>query len=116
LVARIEQELSGMPGIRLAHRYPDTQPSYWMYPVWGPPSLGRRGEISYLEVEFQRMQAARRTSVGVPLPDYVQYVPGSCPRSEESTQGAWTFFVHHSVEDDELAKQIAGFKARVAGA
>ena len=113
LVQRIEDELGGLSGVRLAHVYPETQPNYWMYPVWGPETLGRRGEINYVEVEFQRMQKMRRTSVGVPLPDYVQYVPGSFPGAEESTKGAWSFFVHHSVEDDELDNAINDFRTKV---
>lgn len=110
LVAKVEEELRNTPGVRLAHVYPDTKPNYWQYPVWGPPSLGRQGEINYVEVEYQRMQKMRRTSVGMPLPDYVQYVPGSCPQAEESTKGARSFFVHHSVEDEELDRTIANFK------
>lgn len=116
LVEKIESELRDMPGVRLAHVYPNTQPNYWVYPVWGPEHLGRRGEINYIEVEYQRMQKMRRTSVGIPLPDYVQYRPGICPRAEESTKGAWSFFVHHSVEDDELEKAIQNFKEKVKGA
>ncbi len=113
LVEKIETELCNVPGVRLAYVYPETQPNYWVYPVWGPESLGCRGEINYIEVEYQRMQAMRQTSVGVPLPDYVQYVPGSCPNAEKSTRGAWSFFVHHSVEDDELEKAIHTFKEKV---
>ena len=115
IVEKIETELRNTPGVRLAHVYPDTRPNYWVYPVWGPENLGRRGEINYIEVEYQRMQETRRTSVGVPLPDYVQYQPGMCARAEESTKGAWTFFVHHSVEDDEIEKAIRDFKVRVKG-
>jgi len=110
LVAKIEEELRDTPGVRLAHVYPDTKPNYWQYPLWGPPSLGRQGEINYVEVEYQRMQKTRLTSVGIPLPDYVQYVPGSCPQAEESTKGARSLFVHHSVEDGELDRTIANFK------
>ena len=110
LVAKIQSELRDLQGVRLAHVYPHTQPNYWMYPVWGPAHLGRRGEINYVEQEFQRMQRMRRTSVGVPLPDYVQYRPGLCPRAEESTQGAWHFFVHHSTEDSEIEEAIRAFR------
>jgi dTDP-4-amino-4,6-dideoxygalactose transaminase len=113
LVARIIAELGDTPGVRLAHVYPGTKPNYWIYPVWGPPSLGRRGEINYVEVEYQRMQKLRRTSVGIPLPDYIQYVPGSCPQAEASTEGSWGFFVHHSVEDEELAQAIANFREKL---
>ena len=115
LVEKIKSELRDMPGVRLAHVYPNTQPNYWVYPVWGPEHLGSRGEINYIEVEYQRMQEMRRTSVGVPLPDYVQYRPGICPRAEESTKGAWSFFVHHSVEDDELEGALRNFKEKVKG-
>ena len=113
LVARVQNGLRDTPEVRLAHVYPDTEPSYWMYPVWGPPRLGRRGELNYVEVEFQRMQATRRTSVGVPIPDYVQYRPGICPLAEESTKGAWMFFVHHSTEDAGIDKAVDEFKAKV---
>jgi len=111
LVEKVEQELGDVPGVELAHVYPDTQPNYWFYPLRGPESIGSVGEVNYLEAEYQRMQANRRTSVGVPLPDYVQYVPGCCPKVEESVKGRKNFFVHHSVEDDELAKSIGDFKA-----
>ena len=67
LVEKIETELCNVPGVRLAYVYPETQPNYWVYPVWGPESLGCRGEINYIEIEYQRMQAMRQTSVGVPL-------------------------------------------------
>ena len=116
LVEKIESELRDIQGVRLAHIYPNTQPNYWVYPVWGPEHLGRSGEINYIEVEYQRMQKMRRTSVGVPLPDYVQYQPGICPRAEESTKGAWGLFVHHSVEDNELEESIRNFKEKVKGA
>ena len=109
----LSSELRDVPGVRLAHVYPDTKPNYWLYPLWGPPSLGRRGEINYVEVEFQRMQKTRQTSVGIPLPEYVQYVPGSCPQAEASTQGARAFFVHHSVEDEELERTISDFKGEL---
>ncbi len=113
LVALIERELREQPEIQLAHVYPDTQPNYWVYPVRGPEHLGRRGELNYLEVEYQRMQSLRRTSVGVPLPDYVQYRPGICPLAEASTLGAWSFFVHHSTTEEEMAEAIRAFKAQV---
>jgi len=109
LVATIERELAGLPGVRLAHVYPDTRPNYWLYPVRGPEHLGCRGELNYLEVEYQRMQQTRHTSVGMPLPDYVQYHAGICPLAEASLKGAWSFFVHHSTTDEELAGAIRSF-------
>jgi len=113
LVRRIEDQLRGAPGVQLAHVYPGTQPNYWQYPVRGPAKLGRRGELNYIEAEYQKMQQARRTSVGVPLPDYVQYRPGICPRAEESTLGAWTFFTHHSVEDAAIDQAVAEFRKQL---
>jgi len=113
LVAMVEAQLHGLPDIELAPRIPDTEPNYWLYPVRGPERIGCVGEINYLEPAFQQMQRERRTSLGVPLPDYVQYVPGACPRAEESVKGRHNFFVHHSTEDDELQKMIDGFKARL---
>jgi dTDP-4-amino-4,6-dideoxygalactose transaminase len=114
LVGRIQSALRDRSGVRLAHVYPDTQPNYWIYPVWGPAQVGCIGEINYVEVEFQRMQQTRRTSVGVPLPDYVQYRPGLCPRAEESIRGGCGFFVHHSTEDGEMDEAIRGFLGRAS--
>ncbi len=113
LVNRIEDELRDIPEVRLAHVYPGTQPNYWVYPVWGPRHLGHRGELSYVEVEFRRMQEMRHTSLGIPLPDYVHYRPGICPLAEASTEGSWSFFVHHSTEDAELEDKIRDFKDRL---
>jgi len=110
LVEILEDELRGLPGIQLAHVYPETEPNYWFYPVRGPEKVGCVGEINYLEVEFQRMQENRRTSLGIPLPDYVQYAPGICPCAEESVKGRRNFFVHHSVEIHELQAGIDEFK------
>jgi dTDP-4-amino-4,6-dideoxygalactose transaminase len=116
LVETVKHDLRDMPGVRLAHVYPDTEPSYWQYPVWGPDRLGRRGEINYVEVEYQRMQQMRRTSVGVPLPAHVQYRQGICPHAEESTKGSWHFFVHHSVEIQEIQGAIRAFQEKARNA
>ena len=113
LVGMAEAELKEVPGLEPAHVYPDTQPNYWFYPVRGPESIGNAGEVNYLEVEYQRMQDKRRTSVGVPLPDHVQYAPGICPQAEASVKGRRNLFVHHSAEDDELMQAIMDLKATV---
>lgn len=114
LVEIIEAELAEEPAIELAHVYPDTQPNYWQYCYRGPAALGSTGELNYIEAAYQEMQAKRRTSVGVPLPDYVQYVPGICPRAEQSTRGRRTFFVHHSVEEHEIRKAIDEVKGQLS--
>ena len=82
LVKIIESELRGVPGVELPYVYPDTKPNYWAYGVRVPAPLGTYSEINYLEVVYQQMQKSRRTSVGWPLPDYVQYKPGICPKAE----------------------------------
>jgi len=115
LVGIAEAELREVAGLELAHVYADTQPNYWFYPVRGPESIGSTGEVNYLEVEYQRMQDRRRTSVGVPLPDYVQYVFGICPQAEASVKGRRNLFVHHSAEDDELMQAINDLKAAAGG-
>ena len=113
LVEIIEAELADTPEIRLAHVYPDTVPNYWHYPVWGPPWLGQTGEINYLEVAYQDMEASRRTSVGVPLPDYVHYTPGLCPGAEASVKGCCGLFPHHSIEPDTIRRQAAELKEKL---
>ena len=116
LVEIIEAELTDEPDVELAHRYPDTQPNYWLYPYRAPEQLGSTGELNYAEVAYQQMQAARRTSVGVPLPDHVQYTPGICPQAEASTKGMLTFFVHHSVEPDDIRRSVAEVKSKLKAA
>lgn len=110
LVAMIEDAFREEPRVSLARVYPGTVPNYWQYTITGPDALGWTGELNYLEAEFQRMQAKRRTSVGVPLPDHVQYAPGICPEAEASVRGRRAFFVHHSTEDGEMREQIKGLK------
>ncbi|MBI2298924.1 MAG: DegT/DnrJ/EryC1/StrS family aminotransferase [Armatimonadetes bacterium] len=82
LAAAIEDELRDVPGVDLAYVPDGGEPNYWNYPVRVPVGMGNYGELQYPEVVFQQMQRERRTSLGVPLPDYVQYVPGICPQAE----------------------------------
>ena len=81
-------------------------PNYWFYTIWGPPSLGASGEINYLEVVFQQMQRSRNTSVGTPIPYYVQYSPGLCPNAEKSVIGAYDFITHHGKTVDQIDVEI----------
>lgn len=112
-VAALEAELEGVEEVALAHRYADTQPNYWAYPlrlVAMPAAelsrlclerhdiaLGRYQEVNYLEACYQEMNAARRTSLGCPLPDYVRYDPGTCPKAEDGGLHIVPIGVHHSV-------------------
>lgn len=113
LVAIIEGELRGVAGLELAHVYPNTVPNYWAYAVRVPAPLGTYTEINYLEFEFQRMQQLRRTSVGVPLPDYVQYVPGACPKAEEGARRIRTIGVHHAADPEAIRKSARDIRAAV---
>ena len=113
LVEIIESELEGVPGIELAYRYPDTVPNYWNYPVRVPAELGSYSEINYLEFEFQKMQETRRTSVSYPLPDYVQYRPGICPKAEEASKCFAGLGVHHSMDHEDVRAAAVNFRKRV---
>ena len=114
LVAVIEDELGDVPGIELAHVYPDTQPNYWLYPVRVPAPLGNYAEINYLEHVFQTMQQERRTSLGIPLPDYVQYVPGACPNAEAAAERFRSINVHHSQEPETIREAAQAIREDVA--
>ena len=116
VVAAFEAELQGVKGVGLAHRYPDTEPNYWAYPLRAVAmsaaelarlvqerkgvGLGRYQEVNYLEACYQEMNTARRTSVGVPLPDYVRYDSGTCPKAEEGGLHLIPIWTHHTVEPE----------------
>ncbi len=114
LVEIIEEELRDAPGIQIAHRYPDTEPNYWAYPVRIPDSLSQYGEINYLEVEFQKMQKTRRTSVGYPLPDYVQYTLGSCPNAEKGAHGFHSMFINCTTPPENVRARAIDLRESVA--
>ena len=109
----LEEELANVEGLKLAHVYPDTVPNYWSYPLRVPASMGSYGEVNYLEVVFQKMQADRKTLVGVPLPDYVQYTPGMCPHAEVDSQIFSSASVHQTMEPDDIRKQAADIRQAV---
>ncbi|HDZ20528.1 hypothetical protein LCGC14_0389160 [marine sediment metagenome] len=113
-VAIIEQELAGVEGLKLAHVYPDTVPNYWVYPIRVPKELGNYGETNYLEVVFQKMQKDRKTLVGVPLPDYVQYKPGICPVCEEASPYFSGLGCHPTQSADSIRESCEDAKKQVA--
>jgi dTDP-4-amino-4,6-dideoxygalactose transaminase len=129
IVAVIEQELADVPGVRLAHTHPDSQPVYWSYPLWLDPEqtdlttaeldFGRYNEVNYLEEVFQQMQRDRRTSVGYPLPDYVRYEPGVCPNAEAGAKRLFNLWPHPLAggpeEMREKARAIAAKMRQVMG-
>jgi perosamine synthetase len=127
IVQVIEEELGGVPGIRLAHTSPDSKPNYWAYPLWIDPGqtnlttadfgFNRYNEINYLEEVFQRMQRERKTSVGYPLPEYVRYEPGVCPQAEAGALRLVVVWPHPLATDPERMREIAkgiGDKVREA--
>ena len=116
LVKVIEDELGSVAGVELAHVYPDTEPNYWGYPVRVPPGLGTYCEVNYLEAEYQKMQRDRRTSLGIPLPDHVQYVPGACPQAEEGAKRIRAIGVHHGKDPDEIREAAVGVREAVENA
>lgn len=126
LVRAIEEELGSTPGLRLAHTAPDTRPNYWAYPVTLDPArtsattaelgLPRYREVNYLEEVFQRMERERRTSVGCPLPDYVHYRPGACPRAEEGAQRLMALLTYPRQEPEEVRAQAREIAEKVAAA
>jgi len=110
LVDIIEEELRGVEGVELAYVYSGTQPNYWAYPLRVPEHLSTYCEINYLEVVYQEMERSRRTSIGIPLPDYVHYVPGSCPHAEEAAKHFRPMMVHPAAEPDSIrsaARELA---------
>jgi dTDP-4-amino-4,6-dideoxygalactose transaminase len=117
IVGVIEEELGSAPGIRLAHTHPDSKPNYWAYPLWLDPEqtelttadlgFGRYNEVNYLESVFQRMQQERRTAVGHPLPEYVRYEPGICPRAEQGARRLLVLWPHPLATTPELMRQQA---------
>jgi dTDP-4-amino-4,6-dideoxygalactose transaminase len=122
-VAAIEEELRSVQGLRLATTYPDTRPNYWNYPLSLDPThtclttrdvgLPRYNEINYLEVVFQEMQRCRRTSVGYPLPGYVQYEPGLCPQAEAAAPRITALSVHPSREVQECRAEARDIAERM---
>ncbi|NCO34330.1 MAG: DegT/DnrJ/EryC1/StrS family aminotransferase [Armatimonadetes bacterium] len=104
LVDIIEGELRDVAGVDLAFRYPDTRPNYWAYPLRVPERYSAYAEINYLEVVYQEMERTRQTSLGIPLPDYVHYCPGACPRSEVAAQRFRPMMVHPAAEPEAVGQ------------
>lgn len=109
----VESELTDVDGVELAYVYPDTQPNYWFYPVRVPSGLGDYCEINYLEVVFQQMQRSRRTSVGCPLPDYVRYEPGICPKAEEAAGRFRALDIHHATDAETVRAEAVELREEV---
>ena len=118
----ITTTLTGTPGLLLPRPYADTVPNYWAYPVFvdaatglkapqvcawvaeAGGSVGRYAEINYLEQVYVQMEQARRTSLGMPLPDYVHYQPGLCPQAEAAAPRLLMFGIMPWNDDEALQK------------
>ena len=132
IVAALEDALAGVPGIALAHRYPETEPNYWCYPLRVESmttgeldrlcrerhgaGVPRYAEVNYLEALYQEMNARRATSVGMPLPEYVRYELGICPHAEEGARHLIPVFTHHSVDPATMAELGRTIRAGLASA
>jgi len=130
LVKVLKEELKDCPGISLIPVYPDTKPSYWVYPVQIDQktsltayeayklclkeegiSLGYFNDtVDYLEPVFQKAQKERRTPFGYPLPKHVSYEPGLCPKAEEGAKRTITFGVHHGREIEDLKREAGALR------
>ena len=130
LVEIIEEGLLGCPGILPAYRYPDTEPNYWEYPVRLNPEetsltaselnricsekegieLAVYSEINYLEQVFREADAKRQTPYGLPLPDYLRYEPGLCPKAEEGAKRMIWLYTHHTNAPETLRKQVQALR------
>ncbi len=78
-----------------------------------PPGLGNYCEINYLEVVFQQMQRNRRTSLGCPLPDYVRYEPGICPKAEEAAGRFRALDIHHATDAEAVRAEAVELREEV---
>ncbi|MBM3474155.1 MAG: DegT/DnrJ/EryC1/StrS family aminotransferase [Armatimonadetes bacterium] len=126
IVAAIESQIAGVNGVAPACVHPDTQPNYWVYPLWAVGwsaaelgdrvrektgvGLGGYAEINYLESVYQQMQAERRTSLGTPLPDYVHYTPGVCPQAESAALHCIPMGCHPQVDLEAVRAQAAAIR------
>jgi perosamine synthetase len=125
IVNIIETELKDCPGIMLAHKHPDHVPNYWVYPIQLNPDetslsasdvgrfvreehgvgIGGYSEINYLEQIYQDFENSRKTPFGLPLPEYVHYRPGLCPKAEETALRTLLISTHHAADPESIRKQ-----------
>lgn len=131
LVKALREELEDCPGILLIPVYPQTEPNYWVYPVQIDSEktpltafevcelcLKEEGirlnyfndTVDYLEPVFQKAQKERKTPFGYPLPEYVKYEHGICPKAEEAAKRTICFMVHHGREVEELESEARALK------
>jgi len=130
LVEAIEEELRDCPGIKLAYRYPGSEPNYWQYQVQLNAEetfltaaevsrfcreeegigLGCYSEINYIEEIYQDIERKRKTPFGLPLPEYLHYGLGSCPKAEDIAKRVFIFYTHHSLEVQDLRKQAQALR------
>ncbi|MGO9643742.1 MAG: DegT/DnrJ/EryC1/StrS family aminotransferase [Candidatus Bathyarchaeia archaeon] len=134
LVDIIEKELRGVSGIQMPYVYPETVPSYWGYHIvldeklrllsedvvrlcmeeekvelWLENAFWHRTP-SYLEPVFREMNVKRKTSLGQPLPDYVRYEKGTCPKLESVAPRSIVIPVHHGIRPEVIAAQAAAIR------
>jgi dTDP-4-amino-4,6-dideoxygalactose transaminase len=137
LFRAIEEEIGDTTGIQRPYAYPDTQPNYWLYSLTLDESVGLQAlniiQIckseegvdlwyengfwhcipNYLEPVFKEMDRTRKTSHGYPLPDYVRYQEGICPKLENFTPRCVVIPLHHGVPIDLVRTQARAIKRMV---
>ncbi|MDA4129746.1 MAG: DegT/DnrJ/EryC1/StrS family aminotransferase [Thaumarchaeota archaeon] len=137
LVRAIEEELKDTPGIELPYVYPDTIPNYWLYSIvldrnlhlgasniiqtcrdeenvtlWSENAFWHQVPC-YLEPVFQEMNRTRKTTLGFPLPDYVRYDRGLCPKMEDVAPRSVIFPMHHGVPERVVRSQAKAVRRMV---
>jgi dTDP-4-amino-4,6-dideoxygalactose transaminase len=130
IVNIIETELQDCPGTMLAHKHPDHVPNYWVYPIQLNPDktsltagevsrfvreeqgvgIGCYGEINYFEQIYQDIENSRKTPFGLPLPEYVHYRPGLCPKAEKTAMYTLLISTHHASDPEGIRKQAQALR------
>ena len=55
----------------------------------------------------------RRTSLGIPLPDHVQYVPGACPKAEEGAKRVRGVSMHHAQGPEDVREAARAIREAI---
>ena len=72
--------------------------------------IGSYSEINYLEQIYQELENKGITPYGFPLPEYVHYRLGLCPKAEESAKRTLLISTHHSSDPENILKQAQALK------
>jgi dTDP-4-amino-4,6-dideoxygalactose transaminase len=134
LVQAIEEELGDLNGLQLPYVYPDTKPNFWTYvmtmdegvnlstrdmmqicrerekvPLWAE-NTDWPATPSYLEPVFRKMNRSRVTPLGHPIPHYVRYEDGTCPKLEKVIPRSIAILVHHGIPIEIIRRQARAIR------